>query len=76
VRERWNQHAKCGLDIDTPQGNKLYQAMLKDGLENFSFQLLEECPRDELNKKENYYINMYNSCEFGYNSNTGIKDGN
>lgn len=75
MRDRWNQHCKCGLGIDTPQGNKLYQAMIKDGLENFSFQLLEECPREELNKKENYYINMHNSCEFGYNSNSGIKDG-
>lgn len=75
IRERWNQHCKHGLQIDTPQGNKLYQAMLKDGLENFSFQLIEQCPREELNKKEAYYINMYNSCEFGYNGNTGIKDG-
>lgn len=75
IRERWNQHAKHGLSIDTPQGNKLYQAMIKDGLENFTFQLLEECPREELNKKEAYYIGMYNSCEFGYNSNTGIKGG-
>lgn len=75
VRDRWNQHCKFSLGIDTPQGNKLYQAMIKEGLENFTFQLLEECPREELNQKEAYYINMYNSYEFGYNANTGIKGG-
>ena len=26
--------------------------MLEDGIENFTFELLEECPREELNKKD------------------------
>ena len=29
--------------------------MIEDGLENFSFEVLEECSRDELNEKEKYY---------------------
>ena len=51
--KRWKDHAKCGLGIDTPASNKLYKAMLEDGLYNFSFELLEKCSRDELNEKEN-----------------------
>ena len=69
--DRWKQHAKCGLGIDTPQGNKLYQSMLEDGLWNFTFELLEECSREELNKKEAYWIQMYQSDKFGYNSTKG-----
>jgi hypothetical protein len=61
------------LGIDTPAGNKLYKAMQEVGLENFSFELLEECSKDELNEKEKYYIELYQSYEFGYNSNAGIK---
>lgn len=72
IRDRWNQHCKHGLDIDTPQRNKLYQAILKYKLENFTFELIEECPKEELNQKEKYYINLYNSCTFGYNSNIGV----
>lgn len=68
VRKRWTDHMKCGLGIDTPQGNKLYQAMQQDGLQNFTFELLEECNREELNGKEKFYIDMFNSCDFGYNS--------
>ncbi len=73
VRERWLQHCKCGLGIDTPQKNKLYEAMQKDGLENFTFELLQKCSQEELNKTEKSFINLWNSCDFGYNSNTGVQ---
>lgn len=73
LARRWKDHAKCGLGIDTPQKNKLYQAMIEDGLWNFSFEILEECSREQLNEKEHYYIQLYQSNEFGYNSNVGIK---
>jgi hypothetical protein len=65
---------KCGLGIDTPASNKLYQAMKKDGIENFTFELLEECELKNLNEKEAFYIKLYDSYNFGYNSNTGIKN--
>ena len=72
VATRWKQHAKCGLGIDTPAGNKLYKAMIQDGIWNFSWELLEQCPRPDLDEKEKFYINLYQSYEYGYNSNTGI----
>ena len=31
IYKRWYEHCKAGLGIDTPQGNKLYAAMLEDG---------------------------------------------
>lgn len=69
---RWKEHAKCGLDIDRPAGNKLYQAMMEDGLSNFSWELLEKCSAAELNEKERKYIELYKSAEFGYNGNKGV----
>lgn len=74
MRKRLNEHLKKGLGIDTPQGNKLYQAMLEDGVDSFTFELLEECSEEELNSKERYYIELYNSIDYGYNSIKGIKD--
>ena len=73
VYKRWNDHLKAALGIDTPQGNKLYQAMAADGIDNFTFELLETCEKEQLNKKEQYYIDLYNSVAFGYNSQSGIK---
>lgn len=71
--KRLNDHCKAGLGIDTPQGNKLYAAMKEDGLSNFTFELLEECAPEELNEKERYYIELYNSVDYGYNSQAGNK---
>ena len=72
IATRWKNHAKAGLGIDTPANNKLYKAMAEDGLESFSFELLEECNRQDLNEKERFYINLYQSDQYGYNSNSGI----
>ena len=71
LSDRWKQHAKCGLGIDAPAGNKLYKAMREDGLWNFSFEVLEFCAPAELNEKEKYYIELYQSKDYGYNSQNG-----
>lgn len=71
VASRWKEHAKCGLGIDTPAGNKLYAAMIEEGIWNFSWELLESCERALLDEKEKYYIGVYQASEFGYNSNKG-----
>ena len=72
IATRFKNHAKCGLGIDTPANNKLYQAMEKEGLENFTWELLEKCPKEQLNEKEKYYIKAYQAVEYGYNSSQGI----
>lgn len=73
IKERWAEHAKCGLGIDTPAGNKLYKAIQEFGLWNFSFEILEICPQNQLNEKEKYYIDLYSSYDYGYNSTRGNK---
>lgn len=73
IAKRWKDHAKCGLGIDTPAGNKLYQDMKDFGIWNFSWELLEECSREQLNDKERYYIDLYQSKDYGYNTTKGNK---
>ena len=69
---RWKQHAKCGLGIDTPAGNLLYKSMMEFGIWNFSWEVLEEVPPAQLNEKEAYYIDLYDSKNYGYNQNKGV----
>lgn len=73
VAKRWKDHAKCGLGIDTPANNKLYKAIQEYGIWNFSWELLEKCDKELLNEKEKYYIELYDSKNYGYNSSIGIK---
>lgn len=72
VGDRWKQHIKCGLGIDAPN-SQLYRIMKKDGVENFKFELLEECKKEDLNRKEKYWIKFYKADDFGYNMTKGNK---
>lgn len=71
VAQRWKDHVKCGLGIDASATNKLYSAMQNDGVWNFTFELIEECPRADLDKKEKQWIEMYQSNIYSYNATKG-----
>ena len=70
IADRWKNHIKAGLGIDTPN-NKLYKAMQEYGVENFTFEILELCSREQLNDKEKYWIAFYETDSFGYNLTKG-----
>lgn len=70
ISNRFKEHIKCGLGIDAPN-NKLYQAMMEDGVENFTFEIVEECTREKLNDREIYWIDFYQTQSFGYNMTKG-----
>lgn len=72
IKERWVTHIKAGLGIDTPTTSKLYAFMREKGVENFTFEILEKCSIGELNEKEKFYIDLYQTYEYGLNSNRGI----
>lgn len=71
VSERIKTHCRCGCDIDASSTNKLYQDMIETGIWNFSFELMEECKREELNEKEKKWIEMYQSDIYGLNTKAG-----
>ena len=66
VQERWKQHIKRAIGAETPTNNKLYPAMFKYGVENFTFELIEETTRDQLNERDDYWQDFYKAKEYGY----------
>ena len=66
IASRWKQHIKRGIGAEAPTRNKLYPAMLKYGVENFTFEIIEECSRDKLNSREDYWQEYFGAKEFGY----------
>jgi group I intron endonuclease len=66
IAERFKQHIKRGLGAEAPTRNKLYPAMLASGVENFSFEVIEECSRDKLDSREDYWQEYFKAKEFGY----------
>lgn len=66
IADRWKQHIKRGVGAETPTRNKLYPAMLAIGVENFSFEIIEECDRSKLNEREDYWQDYFHAKDFGY----------
>ena len=70
IKERFRQHIKSALTYGKTT-NRLYQAMQKSEVYNFTFEILEEVSRDQLNEREIYWINFYKTKEYGMNSTRG-----
>ena len=66
IADRWRQHIKRGVGAEAPTRNKLYPAMLSIGVENFTFEIIEECSRAQLNEREDYWQDYFEALTFGY----------
>lgn len=66
IASRWKQHIKRGLGAETPTKNKLYPIMQSIGVENFSFEIIEQCERSKLNEREDYWQKYFHAIDFGY----------
>lgn len=67
IQRRWAEHRRK-MNI---KNTLLYQAMREFGIDNFSFEVIEECELINLNDKEKYYIDKYNTMNpNGYNMST------
>ena len=67
IELRWKRHKESVNTYDYP----LYLAIRKYGIENFSFNIVQECEPCELNELEIYWIKYYNSYFDGYNQTRG-----
>lgn len=80
--ERWGEHLRAGQPElyssknERDSNSYLHRSMNKYGINNFSFKILELCSREQLNEKEKYWIEKYqsNNNEKGYNLTNGGQD--
>lgn len=71
IKKRWQQHCKTCFHCGTISESNLHRAMRWDGLWNFTFELLEEVPKEKLTEREKYWIQFYNSKTYGLNEREG-----
>lgn len=68
IKKRLESHIAMSNSKNKNSYNRpLYNDFRKYGIKNFNFNVIEECEEQELNEKERYWINFYNSCNNGYN---------
>lgn len=68
IQRRWIKHRNYPLKSSN---YPLYRAFEKYGIQNFNFEILEECDVNELDNKEIAYIKQFNSYFNGYNQTQG-----
>lgn len=71
IKNRWQQHCKTAFNCGTIASSILHRKMQQYGIENFTFELLESVPKDQLSEREKFYINFYKSKEVGLNERNG-----
>lgn len=66
LRMRWYSHQSGAR---TNKDHLLYRAMRLYGIENFSFEMIEECDDSHVNEREAFWISHHQSTDrnFGYN---------
>ena len=71
IERRWTEH-RTRVNYARNDNLPLYRAFRKYGIENFSFEVIEQCNVEKLNEKEKKYIQLYNSfAPNGYNATLG-----
>lgn len=67
IMSRWSRH-RTDLIKNKCCSIRLQNSYNKYGLENFKYSIIEECSIDELIIREQFYIDIFDSYENGYNS--------
>lgn len=74
IAKRWKAHRTRPFNPNSTQYNSfIYKAIRKYGLDNFTFEVIEECLKKDLNEREKFYIQQYDSMnpDKGYNLTAG-----
>lgn len=72
IKARWQSHRNTYKNKNSEQYNKvLYKAFRQYGIENFKFEVIELCNPENLNEREIYWIDFYDSFKNGYNATPG-----
>lgn len=67
-----NRHDKFGKKQYAKEDTYFHSMLRHYGFNNFDFEILEECTREQLNEREMFYIRFYNSLyPSGYNKTPG-----
>lgn len=66
IYRRWEDHKRL-LKKNTHHSIKLQNAYNKYGVNSFVFEIIEECDKKYIVKREQYYIDLFDSYNNGYN---------
>ena len=63
IKTRWQNHIRTVIGLEGAAHSTLHTHMEKNGLWNYTFEILEEVSKDKLTEREKFYINLYNTTK-------------
>lgn len=71
IGNRWTEHVKSSLSIGTIAHSSFHNRLEKDGVWNYTWEVLEELPKEKNGEREKYWINFYETNKYGLNQRDG-----
>ena len=72
IEERFKQHKYVmNCENELAYNTHFYRALRKYGIENFQFEVIEECQQKDLDEREIYWISYFDTFNNRYNSTIG-----
>jgi hypothetical protein len=71
IGKRWTEHAKSVFGVGTIAHALVHTRMARDGIWNFTWEVIEEVPKEKLNEREKYWIEFYETKKMGMNEKGG-----
>ena len=71
IKKRLTEHVKGAFNISTIADQEIHRVMGREGVDKFSFEVLEKVEKEKLNEREKFWIDFYQTQSYGYNQNKG-----
>lgn len=59
IGTRWQNHCKTAIGLESAASSTFHTRLAKDGLWNYTWEVLEEVPKEKLSEREAFYIDLY-----------------
>ena len=71
ISDRFQNHVKSACGLEGVAESQFQRALKKYGVDSFTWELLEEVPKENLNEAEKRWIEFYGTKDYGYNQRLG-----
>lgn len=70
-KKRLSDHLKGACGMTSVADQQIHHAIVEEGFNNWTFEIICYCDKEQLNERERFYITEFHGLDWGYNRNSG-----
>lgn len=59
IKTRWQNHCKTAIGLEAAASSTFHTRLATDGIENYTWEIIEKVPKEKLGEREKYWIDFY-----------------